>query len=191
MFADVEIVDASLHEAIEMGLTGNANLEVALYAPNGCTLDETTQLKNASFTIPLGSTGISIEITMGLDLRRKLSLQPHGSIATIGATSDLQSLTAGSLRSETFYDIQITNNISSKLAQSSIDLEMQLELIPSFQASLSLLKGLARVGVKAEFLVFLELNSSFQYPAPFPGLSSKYLDDTSLWHGASASSVDV
>ncbi|KAF4148279.1 hypothetical protein GN958_ATG02522 [Phytophthora infestans] len=183
MFADVEIVDASLHEAIEMGLTGNANLEVALYAPNGCTLDETTQLKNASFTIPLGSTGISIEITMGLDLRRKLSLQPHGSIATIGATSDLQSLTAGSLRSETFYDIQITNNISSKLAQSSIDLEMQLELIPSFQASLSLLKGLARVGVKAEFLVFLELNSSFQYPAPFPGLSSKYLDDTSLWHG--------
>ncbi|KAG3004344.1 hypothetical protein PC121_g18643 [Phytophthora cactorum] len=183
MVADVEIVDASLDEAIEMGLSGNANLEVALYAPNGCVLDETTQLKKDSFTIPLGETGISIEIAMGLDLRRKLSLQPHGSIATIGATADLQSLTVGSLRSESFYDVQITNNISSKLAQSSIDLEMELELVPSFQASLSLLKGLARVSVKAEFLVFLELNSTFKFPDPFPGLTSEFLDDSSLWHG--------
>ncbi|ETL93410.1 hypothetical protein L917_08420 [Phytophthora nicotianae] len=183
MFADVKVVGASIKEAIEMELTGNANLQVALYAPNGCTLDETTRLKNASFIIPLGSTGISIDISMGLDLRRKLSLQPHGSIATIGATTDLQSLTAGSLRSESFYDIQITHNISNKLAQSSIDLEMELELVPSFHASLSLLKGLARVGVKAEFLVFLELNSTFQFPDPFPALTSRYLDDTSLWHG--------
>ncbi|KAF1788425.1 hypothetical protein GQ600_6415 [Phytophthora cactorum] len=159
----------------------NDGLTVALYAPNGCVLDETTQLKKDSFTIPLGETGISIEIAMGLDLRRKLSLQPHGSIATIGATADLQSLTVGSLRSESFYDI--TNNISSKLAQSSIDLEMELELVPSFQASLSLLKGLARVSVKAEFLVFLELNSTFKFPDPFPGLTSEFLDDSSLWHG--------
>ncbi|KAH7463140.1 Potassium voltage-gated channel subfamily H member 7 [Phytophthora ramorum] len=78
---------------------------------------------------------------------------------------------------------QITSNISNKLAQSSIDLEMELELIPSFQASLSLLKGLAQVGVKVEFMVFLELNSTFQSPEPFPGLSSEYLDESSLWRG--------
>ncbi|KAE8996113.1 hypothetical protein PF011_g16040 [Phytophthora fragariae] len=183
MFADLEIVGLSFEEAIEMELTGNANLQVALYAPNGCTLDETTQLKNASFTIPLGETGISVEITMGLDLRRKLSLQPHGSTVTVGATTELQSLTAGSFRSEKFHDVQVTTNTSSKLAQSSIDLEMELDLTPSFQASLSLLKGLAKVGIKTEFVVFVELNSSFRYPDPFPGLSSKYLDDASLWHG--------
>ncbi|KAG7377655.1 hypothetical protein PHYPSEUDO_011177 [Phytophthora pseudosyringae] len=183
MFAEVEVKAASYDEAIEMGLTGNSNLEVALYAPNGCTLNETTQLKNASFSIPLGETGISIEIAMGLDLRRKFSLQPHGSIATIGATADLQRLTAGSLRSETFHDVHITSNISSKLAQSSIDLELELELTPSFQASLSLLNGVGQVGVKAEFLVFLELNSTFQFPDPFPALSSEYLDAASLWHG--------
>ncbi|KAL4176808.1 hypothetical protein KRP22_001749 [Phytophthora ramorum] len=60
---------------------------------------------------------------------------------------------------------------------------MELELIPSFQASLSLLKGLAQVGVKVEFMVFLELNSTFQSPEPFPGLSSEYLDESSLWRG--------
>ncbi|KAL3663989.1 hypothetical protein V7S43_010876 [Phytophthora oleae] len=182
MFANVEIVGISYEEAIEMGLTGNASLQVVLYAPNGCTLDETTQLKNTSFTFPLGETGISIDITMGLDLHRRLSLQPHGSIATIGATADL-SLTSGSLKSDTFYDVQISSNTSSKLAQSSIDLEMELELLPSFQVSLSMLKNLAKVGIKVDFLVFLELNSTFQFPEPFPGLSSEFLDDSSLWHG--------
>jgi hypothetical protein len=183
MFADVEIVGASFEEAIEMGLAGNANLEVALYAPNGCTLDETTQLKTKNFTIPLGETGLSIKLAMGLDLHRKVSLQPHGSIASIGASADVESLTAGSLRSDMFHDIQITSSISNKLAQSSIDLAMELELIPSFQATLSLLKGVAQVGVKAEFLVFVELNSTVQFPEPFEGLSSEYLDDSSLWHG--------
>ncbi|KAG1693566.1 hypothetical protein DVH05_023330 [Phytophthora capsici] len=182
LFAEMEIVGLSFEEAIEMGLAGNANLQVALYAPNGCTLDETTQLKNTSFSIPLGETGISVDITMGLDLHRRLSLQPHGSIATIGTTADL-SLTSGSLKSDTFYDVQISTNTSTKLAQSSIDLELEFELLPSFQVSLSLLKNLAKVGLKVDFFVFLELNSTFQFPEPFPGLSSEFLDESSLWHG--------
>ncbi|GMF22679.1 unnamed protein product [Phytophthora lilii] len=183
LFADIEIVGASYEEAVEMELTGNANLEVALYAPNGCTLDETTQLKNASFTIPLGETGLSIEIIMNLNLQRKLSLQPHGSTAIVGATAELVTLTAGSRKSQAFHNVDITSNISSKLAQSSIDVEMELKLIPSFQASLSLLKSVAQVGVQADFFLFVELNSSFSYPEPFPGLLSEYLDDTSMWHG--------
>ncbi|KAF4320785.1 hypothetical protein BBO99_00004886 [Phytophthora kernoviae] len=177
----MEVVGTSgFDEAIEMELTGNANLEVALYAPNGCSLEETTQLKNESFSIPLGETGLTLKIAMDLELRKNISLQPHGSTAAAGAIAELQSLTAGSLRRETFYDVEITSNVSSELAQSGIDMAIELALVPSFQASISLLKGLAEVGVKAEFLVFLDLNSTFQ-ANPIPGLSSEYLDASSLW----------
>ncbi|GMF61053.1 unnamed protein product [Phytophthora fragariaefolia] len=83
---------------------------------------------------------------MGLELRRKLSLKPHRSTVFVGATAELQSLTAGSLRSESFHNVQITSNTSSQLAQSSIDLEMEMDLIPSFHASLLLLKGVGDCG---------------------------------------------
>ncbi|RLN70755.1 hypothetical protein BBJ28_00011574 [Nothophytophthora sp. Chile5] len=183
MYADVEIVGADVDEELEIKLEGNANLQVEIYAPNGCTLDTTAQLKNISLSIPLGETGLSLELSMTLDLRKKLLLQPHGSTAVFGATTVLHGLTAGSLRSERFYDLQLTSNATEDLAQSSIDIAMELELIPTFQASISLLKGLGEIGVKAQFIVFLELNSSVQFPEPFAGLSSEYLDTTSLWHG--------
>ncbi|RLN71005.1 hypothetical protein BBJ28_00002501 [Nothophytophthora sp. Chile5] len=184
MHADVDIFGVSDYdEALEMKLEGNANLQVEIYAPNGCTLDTTTQLKSMSLSIPLGETGLSVELSMALDLRKKLLLQPHGSTAVFGATTVLHGLTAGSLRSEGFYDLQLTSNATEKLAQSSIDISMELELIPTFQASISLLKGLAEVGVKAHFMVFLELNSSVQFPEPFAGLASEYLDTTSFLHG--------
>ncbi|GMF15800.1 unnamed protein product [Phytophthora fragariaefolia] len=50
------------------------------------------------------------------------------------------------------------------------------------RAVLVLQVATGELGVKAEFLLYMELNSTFQYPEPFAGLSSNYIDNTSMWH---------
>ncbi|GMF22678.1 unnamed protein product [Phytophthora lilii] len=95
-------------------------------------------------------SGIDLEIQVALDILRKLTLMPHGS------------------------------STAKDLAQSGIDIELESNVIPTVRASLSLLGGTAKIGVQSTFAVFVELESSIEFPEPYPGLSSYYLDETSF-----------
>jgi hypothetical protein len=83
---------------------------------------------------------------------------------------------------ENFYDLQMTSEALKDVAQSGIDIEFEIDAIPTVRASLSLLDGTAKIGVKATYALFLELEAGIKFPDPYPGLSTSYLDASSFVH---------
>ncbi|GMF22681.1 unnamed protein product [Phytophthora lilii] len=138
-------------------------------------------------SISLGA-GIDLEVEVALDILKKLTLKSHGSTVEIGATSEIEGLSAGYLNSVNFYDLDMTSHVSKDMAQSGIDIDLEVDAIPTVRASVSLLGGTALIGVRPSFAVFVQLEAGVQFPDPYPGLSSRYLlAQTSYFHGGDCS----
>ncbi|KAE9328017.1 hypothetical protein PF008_g16269 [Phytophthora fragariae] len=165
----------------EMKLTGKSYLRVKVFAPNGCTIEATKNIINLTARQPL-YLGLSVEVNVQLDIMRKLNLKPHGTSAQFGASTEIQGITVGYIDSEQFADVRMITTPSNSLGQNGIDIEVEVAAIPSVTASLSMLAGIAKIGVKTTYSLFAKLQAGVEFPEPYPGLSSQYLVPDSEEH---------
>ncbi|KAL3661847.1 hypothetical protein V7S43_013141 [Phytophthora oleae] len=181
-YADVDangIADYST--TAEMKLTGSSVLWVKVFAPSGCTFESTNNIIDKSASMPMGY-GVSAKINMKLDILKRLTLKPHGTSAEFGAITEITDITTGYIDSKQFFDVEMNTIPISLLDQSGIDIELEVAAIPTITATISLLAGVAKVGVKTTCSIFTKLKTGVKYPEPYPALLSRNLDPNSTLH---------
>ncbi|KAG7378706.1 hypothetical protein PHYPSEUDO_009745 [Phytophthora pseudosyringae] len=166
-----------------MKLTGGSALNVDIFGPTGCSIDETTTSFLTSVLSTTLGTGIDLDVKMWLDIYTSLTLKPHESNITFGSTTTTKTFSAGSVDSDQFFAANMTSSTAQDLAQTGIDIDLDIRLIPKVHVELSLLNGTARVGVRTQFSIFAELQTNIKFPSLYPGLWSRNLNSSSLFNG--------
>lgn len=186
MYVDVDVYPASfeVYTATEMKMVGNSNLQLKLFAPNGC-LRPAVPLKSIpafpTVSMPLGQTGLFIEANFTIELAVEISVKPHRSSLNIGSTQTVEVKT-GQVNGYDFLEQLIQTTTPSDLAKTGIDVTVEFSATPTALAAISLLK-IGKVGIKTGVPLFLRLEAAIKYPTPFDALPILYYDQKSWFRG--------
>ncbi|KAE8964265.1 hypothetical protein PF005_g30597 [Phytophthora fragariae] len=79
--------------------------------------------------------------------------------------------------------MQLTSKTSQDLAPTGVDIDVEIGVIPTVTGAINLLTKIAKIAVKTRFTLFTQLQAHSKFPDPYAKLTSKYLNDASMFHG--------